>query len=89
MFVKCISSGPKNEVKRPSKEKHEEKTQRNAELDEFCKTQLARIIRTPYGRTILPKNSDYPTQWKNGRTLALVILQRGCFPGLKFSFKVG
>ena len=36
-FVKCITSGPTNEVKSLSKAKHEERTQRNAELDEFCR----------------------------------------------------
>jgi len=41
MFVKCISSGPKNEVKSPSKAKHEERTQRMFEMDEFCKNSVA------------------------------------------------
>ena len=37
MFVKCISSGPKNEVKNHSKAKHEEITQRKIEMDEFSR----------------------------------------------------
>jgi len=61
VFVKCISSGPKNEVKSPSKVKHEERTQRNIELDEFSKTQWDRIIRHSYGRTIRSMQPDYPT----------------------------
>jgi hypothetical protein len=28
---------PRDEVKRPYKAKHEERTHRNAELDEFCR----------------------------------------------------
>ena len=31
---------PRDKVKRPSKAKHEERTQRNVELDEFYKFQL-------------------------------------------------
>ena len=35
VFVKCISSGPKNEIKSPSKAKYEERTQKMFEMDEF------------------------------------------------------
>ena len=45
VFVKYISSGSKNEVKRPSKAKHEERIWKNTELNEFCKTQWVWIIR--------------------------------------------
>jgi hypothetical protein len=38
-FVKRIFLDPRDEVKRPCKTKHEERTQRNAELDEFCRNQ--------------------------------------------------
>ena len=37
VFIKCISSDPKNEVKSHNKAKHVERTQKNVELDEFCK----------------------------------------------------
>ena len=36
-FVKQTLIDPRDEIKRPSKEKHEEKTQINVELDEFCR----------------------------------------------------
>jgi len=32
---------PRDEVKRPSKAKHDERTQRKNELDEFCKEAVA------------------------------------------------
>ena len=35
VFIKCTSSGPKNEVKSPNKTKHEERTQRKIKMDEF------------------------------------------------------
>ena len=38
-FVKWIFLDPKNVLKSISKAKHEERTQRNAELDELCKNQ--------------------------------------------------
>ena len=38
-FVKQTLIDPKNEAKRPNKAKHEERTQKNIELDEFCKNQ--------------------------------------------------
>ena len=45
-FVKRIFLGPKDEVKSPSNAKHEERTQRNAELDEFSinEMELSRIL---------------------------------------------
>ena len=42
-FVKWTFLDPRYEVKRPSKTKHEERTQRNAELDEFCMKQQHRF----------------------------------------------
>ena len=38
-FVKLTLIYPRDEIKRSSKTKHEKRTQRNDELDEFCKTQ--------------------------------------------------
>ena len=35
VFIKCISSGPKNEIKSPRKAKHKEWTRRKIEMDEF------------------------------------------------------
>ena len=36
-FIKCTFLDPRDEVKRLSNAKHKERTQRNAELDEFCR----------------------------------------------------
>ena len=44
-FVKWTLIDPRDEAKRPSKAKHEERTQRNKELDEFYKNQLHRLNR--------------------------------------------
>ena len=38
-FVKRTFLDPRDEVKRPCKAKHEERTQKNTELDEFCRNQ--------------------------------------------------
>ena len=45
MFVKQALIDPRDEAKRLSKAKHEERTQRNKELDEFYKNQLHRLNR--------------------------------------------
>jgi len=87
--VKCISSVPKNIIKSTSKAKHEERTQRNTELDEFCKTQWVRIIRRPTSRTIRANQPDYPTLWKPGRTMPRSIHQRGCLIRFRISLRVG
>ena len=44
-FVKLTLIDPRDEIKRSSKTKHKERTQRNAKLDEFCKKQLHRLNR--------------------------------------------
>ena len=44
-FVKWTIIDPRDEAKRPSKAKYEERTQRNVELDEFYKNQWDRIHR--------------------------------------------
>ena len=38
-FVKLTLIDPSDEVKRPSKAKYEERTQRKNEMDEFCSSQ--------------------------------------------------
>ena len=42
-FVKKTLIDPRDEAKRPTKEKHEERTHRNVELDEFYKNQWDQI----------------------------------------------
>ena len=39
VFVKKIIIDPRDEAKMPSKTKHEERTQKNVELDEFYRIQ--------------------------------------------------
>ena len=38
-FVKLTLIDPRDEAKRPSKAKHEERTQRKIKMDEFCRNQ--------------------------------------------------
>ena len=42
-FIKQTLIDPRDEAKKPSKARHEERTQRNKELDEFYKNQLHRL----------------------------------------------
>ena len=58
-FIKWTIIVPRDKTKRPGKAKHEERTQRNAELDEFCRNQLHQNIRWYMYRTA----SLRPCRW--------------------------
>ena len=61
-FVEWTFLDPRDEVKRPYKAIHEERTQRNAELDVFCRKQERRKNRCMQHRCIRWL-SEVPTPW--------------------------
>jgi len=74
VLLKWTFLDPRDEVKRSYKARHEERTQRNAELDEFCRKQEHRKNRCLKHRCIWWLSED-PTPWHSA---SLSVLQRSC-----------